>query len=367
MSGTVQPNRTVITEPPTVSVHTGQAVDTELTFYWCIDNIRDKMKNYNPGEIVDTGIFNIGDTQWRFRLFPNGITERFKNNMSLKLYNQNNRRISAKYKYFIGKTEKDGFHVWKQSGENACQVKEYQPGKGWGLDKFLKHEKLLEGTQSHLIANGRLELQMKITLLRKLISTINEVGSARDIATAEQVTMELSSDFENMLENKMFTDCQIVCDGELIHCHKAVLSARSDVFQAMFENNMKENQTGRVEINDVDGETTNYMIKYIYTAKVDPGVLERMGDKLLDVADKYNLAGLRELCVNSLMSSLVLENLLDRIVLADMHNAECLKEVAKKMIVENSAAVVKQKDWKKKLGRFPDLLIEVFEAVSSSK
>ena len=48
------------------------------------------------------------------------------------------------------------------------------------------------------------------------------------------------------------------------------VSSRSRVFEAMFTHkNTTESQTGRVEINDVGGETIEKMLRFIYSDKVE--------------------------------------------------------------------------------------------------
>lgn len=61
-------------------------------------------------------------------------------------------------------------------------------------------------------------------------------------------------------------------------------SARSPVFQAMFEHEMEERKHNRVDITDVDHEVLREMLRFIYTGKASN--LEKMADDLLAAADK---------------------------------------------------------------------------------
>jgi len=62
------------------------------------------------------------------------------------------------------------------------------------------------------------------------------------------------------------------------------LIGRSPVFEAMFEHDTKEAQSGRVEISDISVEAFDRMLKYIYTGKVDQ--IEEWAVQLLIAADK---------------------------------------------------------------------------------
>lgn len=61
-------------------------------------------------------------------------------------------------------------------------------------------------------------------------------------------------------------------------------TARSPVFQAMFEHEMEERKHNRVDILDVDHEVLREMLRFIYTGKASN--LEKMADDLLAAADK---------------------------------------------------------------------------------
>lgn len=64
-------------------------------------------------------------------------------------------------------------------------------------------------------------------------------------------------------------------------------TARSEVFNAMFEHEMEERKLNRVDIHDVDHEVLREMLRFIYTGKAPN--LEKMADDLLAAADKVRM------------------------------------------------------------------------------
>jgi hypothetical protein len=54
---------------------------------------------------------------------------------------------------------------------------------------------------------------------------------------------------------------------------------------------MKEQATGVVEIKDIDAETIEALIEYVYKESVDN--LSEVAFELLKVADKYEIEGLK--------------------------------------------------------------------------
>lgn len=80
---------------------------------------------------------------------------------------------------------------------------------------------------------------------------------------------------------KYFKAVKIFRNYLIIFCF---LTARSPVFQAMFEHEMEERKHNRVDITDVDHEVLREMLRFIYTGKASN--LEKMADDLLAAADK---------------------------------------------------------------------------------
>ena len=68
------------------------------------------------------------------------------------------------------------------------------------------------------------------------------------IKKEEDWSRNLVCDMENLLDTGTLTDVSIRCDKKTIKCHKAVLSARSAVFRAMFQHDMRENKNNEIII-----------------------------------------------------------------------------------------------------------------------
>ena len=64
---------------------------------------------------------------------------------------------------------------------------------------------------------------------------------------------------------------------------------RSDVFSAMFQHQMAENQSNKVDIKDLTPNGVKLMLEFIYSGKFDENVETAM--ELLPAADKYMLDG----------------------------------------------------------------------------
>ena len=135
---------------------------------------------------------------------------------------------------------------------------------------------------------------------------------------------------------------------------------------------MVEKATGKINIDGIESNTVEDMLKYIYGGKVEN--LEDKATKLLAAADQYDLKLLKKKCEELLCKSLNISNCLDYLILADMHSTDILKPLVIRLVwyllfystlqlrfvVENSREVVTQENWKEKLMTFTDVFAEVW-------
>ena len=87
--------------------------------------------------------------------------------------------------------------------------------------------------------------------------------------------------------NGKYTDVEFSFEDNKITAHKCVLSARSPVFDAMFQHDFEEKKTNSVVIEDISYNTFLNMIKYIYT-EVKPTMTYEETLELLVAADKVS-------------------------------------------------------------------------------
>ena len=60
----------------------------------------------------------------------------------------------------------------------------------------------------------------------------------------------LHEDMNNLYKNEVLTDTIIKCGDKEFKVHRVILAMQSPVFRAMFEADMKEKQSGVIEISD---------------------------------------------------------------------------------------------------------------------
>jgi len=176
---------------------------------------------------------------------------------------------------------------------------------------------------------------------------------------------ELVKDMNNIFMNKdNGHDVLVNCGDHVFYCHKFLLSARSQVFHAMFNSDMVENKSGSVNVEDFHPNVMKEMLQYIYTGCTL--AIDKYGRELLAVAEKYQLLKLKTCCEEYLSGTLDVENCIDLLLLGDLNQAKTLKETALEFFSKNLSSF-KEGEWKKRLNDHPILAIEVMECLFSKK
>lgn len=322
--------------------------------------------------MTDNFTVTVGGIQshWEFRVYPNGYDEDNRNYLGIFVKHKDtpaHKSINPP-QYLI----KSVIQLLDSRGERKVKVD--LPGKilnkkqMHGTKKYIEREALLSNPQLYFDDSITFLLEAEIchpktkTTSSEVVDVHSkEVNDAHKSQLASYETM--GSNFSRLLEEGSFSDVKIHCEGKEFSCHKALLSYRSSVFQAMFQHqNMKEQQMNVVDIVDLSWSTVDRMLKYIYSGK-----LSSQGDEdneLLAAADKYDLTDLKVSCERSLSSSLNNQNCVDLLILADRHTAISLRKSAMSFVLGNLSAVTKMADWCQKLTPYPDIMAQIIQEMA---
>ncbi|CAH8329694.1 unnamed protein product [Eruca vesicaria subsp. sativa] len=132
------------------------------------------------------------------------------------------------------------------------------------------------------------------------------------------------------------------CDGDkkaVIHAHKLILSARSEVFKKILESdNLKaSSRLETITLSELKHEELEALVEFIYS---DGSMLSKKAKQyvrsLYRAADKYEIPHLRDLCRNELISSLGSSNALQLLVFAQIPFDKALSDAVFNVIKENT-------------------------------
>ncbi|XP_050355658.1 speckle-type POZ protein-like [Nymphalis io] len=225
----------------------------------------------------------------------------------------------------------------KRFEERSIVIKEYhtvQANKWQYLATLFKRDIAgFDGRDIFLLSDGSLRLKFQFIVTNDIKVDHSNVPEA-----------QLSNDFENLLNNGLFSDITMKsAEGNEYKVHKAVLASRSVVLKAHFEHNTTECHTNIVE-SPLEAEVLTEVLTFIYSDKA-PRV-EHIPEKLLAAADFYELSRLKSLCEEALHKKLTVENAIETLQLADLHSAKILKQLTLEFIKDGQAKLItKTEGW----------------------
>lgn len=152
-------------------------------------------------------------------------------------------------------------------------------------------------------------------------------------------------------------------------CHKNIISARSTVFKAMLQHNMKEKRTGIIKIIDADPHVFHNFLLYLYSC--DTSVLKfEYVTGLYQLADKYHVEDLVKVCRNFMLQNISPENIFEFHELGKRHNEDELIKATMHFFTDHCRELVRGKSWMDFLKRNPEaanVLIEKICYLSSPR
>ncbi|XP_052132606.1 uncharacterized protein LOC113209465 [Frankliniella occidentalis] len=187
---------------------------------------------------------------------------------------------------------------------------------------------------------------------------------------------DLSADLAKLLEQGVLSDVVLQAGGAKakvdLRAHKAVLAARSPVFQRLLMSDMVESRTSTVAV-DFPAPIMELVLRYAYTGRVDLGAEDaKAGEQagegeavtamaLLAAADYYQLSGLKRQCEERLLQrvALVPEEVLQTVVLADRYGARALKEAALDVAADYLKPLRQRPEWDDFARQNHDLVAEL--------
>lgn len=154
-------------------------------------------------------------------------------------------------------------------------------------------------------------------------------------------------------DSRLFTDVVICVEGREFPCHRAVLSACSSYFKAMFCNDHRESREMLVEINGIFAEAMDSFLQYVYTGKVK--ITTDNVQYLFETASLFQISALRDACAKFLEEQLDPCNCLGIQRFADTHSLKMLYTKCKNFASQTFAEVAQHEEF---LGLLKDELID---------
>ncbi|GIY55984.1 protein roadkill [Caerostris darwini] len=174
----------------------------------------------------------------------------------------------------------------------------------------------------------------------------------------------------SLMHNDENTDVSLKIGDEIVHAHWSILCARSPYFKNMYRIQKKEDPKNSVVITDISAKAIREFVAFLYTGIFEDVLYENTNlDEVYDLyraADKYEVLDLRKYCGYSLMARISVENAVQILNWADIHNDKEVKTAAMDFVSSNFVAITDTDGWKKLTDENPKLAGKVI-AVCTKK
>ncbi|CAM0147603.1 unnamed protein product [Urochloa decumbens] len=191
-------------------------------------------------------------------------------------------------------------------------------------------------------------------------------------SVADVLQTFLPKDLGHLLATKEGADVDFEVGGMVFAAHRCVLAARSPVFKDDFFGPTKEENTSYIRINDMNPETFQALLHYIYTDSLPEMNDQEVGavvHHLLSAADRFGLKGLKSTMENRLCTRVCVTNALATLVLAEQHQCHELKNSCFRFIAcpENDREVMATDDVEHLAKSCPSIVRELITKILDSR
>ncbi|CAM9849889.1 unnamed protein product [Ascophyllum nodosum] len=177
----------------------------------------------------------------------------------------------------------------------------------------------------------------------------------------------LNSDLYGLLGNPSQSDVTFLVEGKAIYGHRCIIGARCEPLGCMLEGSMKEAspEAGSIPLPDHRHDVFLAFLEFLYTDKVmslgSDSVDAEFALDLLEVADRYLVDDLKQLCEDAIMKSTTTKNAYELLMAADSRSsAASLRERCLQYAAKHKAQLASAKGLKE---LSPILLAEIAQAV----
>src|SRR6266498_4103748 len=110
----------------------------------------------------------------------------------------------------------------------------------------------------------------------------------------------LEQDLRLIINNTKYSDIEILCEDEKkFYCCRAILAARSEVFDRLLYNGMKESYENQITFPEINSAGMEIILEYTYTGSIkEESLTEDNTVEAFCAADYFQLSGLQERIVN---------------------------------------------------------------------
>ncbi|CAO2162690.1 unnamed protein product [Urochloa humidicola] len=262
------------------------------------------------GDVVSSDEFSAGGYSWRIVCYPHGNKRGNADYLSifLELVSESKDNIKAIFDVFL--IGRDG----KPSDSDACWCAS-EDSPRWGFPQFVKRRDLAP----IFAANGRVTIVCGVIVV------------CSDPKPVPPPPSDIGFHLGRLLDRAVAADVTFMVGGEAFPAHRAVLAARSPVFEAQLLGSMADATMPVITVEEINEAAFGVMLRFVYTDSFPAD--NELGDcptdllqHLVAAADRYALDRLKIMCSQNLKEKISVDTVGSILTCAESYNCSELKQ-----------------------------------------
>lgn len=328
----------------------GDINSTKFEFKWTVNINSTDFTSKTSGQKVTSPAFITQsynkDIKWRLDLYPKGHSQKEEDYMCLFLRNISRFEVETTASFSLLSS-----HGVRKIHQVPRGKEIFKQSQSWGYNAFVAQSFIMN------LRNDALKND-EITIVCKII--VNGISNEENQSFDR---LREFDDLEKLFMQEDHADLTIVSsDKERFYVHKAILAARSDVFDAMTlkQHELKQNNY-TITIENFDSAVLSEVFTFIYSGKVRE--IKKLLFGLLRAANEFGIEGLKALCEETMIENLTTKTAVKYLIEADKNNTSIVKIIID-YIVRFSKVVVETSEFKALRFSHPDLMYEVTKSLA---
>jgi hypothetical protein len=193
--------------------------------------------------------------------------------------------------------------------------------------------------------------------------SVEQVGATNTDVPTVSALKSVAETYQKMLFSEKFSDIKFICgDNVTVHAHRNILAVASPYFDTAFDGPWKENENG-------DWRTLHpsHIIKpvltFLYTGKIDFGLVDKDPLAFISVASEYDLTGLKFLTDSYSVRLVNANNIKAMLQAAYLYNCPALKNACAEYVKMNSLTLLQNNEIQSLKTDNPQVWDELWKAI----
>lgn len=199
----------------------------------------------------------------------------------------------------------------------------------------------------------------------RLKRTVANMSALKQMAQQCVLQAKVAEEVSALVDSADTGDVTLIVEETPIPAHRAILMARSPVFDSMLRAPMQERVSGRIVLPDLSVATARRFLHFLYSGVVDENSLadDASAFALLRVADRFEVPTLVEACAEAIVPRLDTENAAEFLQEANALGCEKVRESCFAFVIEHLADVQVTEGFKRLAKNHPDLVLQILSTI----